>query len=58
LALLQNLDAVAYDEAGSTIRRALMSRNKVDEVELGSRLGRAFRQRYEQAERVARGESP
>jgi hypothetical protein len=49
---------VAYDEAGGTIKRALMSRNKVDEVELGSRLGREFRQRYERAEQIARGESP
>jgi hypothetical protein len=58
LAVLQDLGAVAYDEAGGTIKRALMSRNKVDEVELGSRLGREFRQRYERAEQIARGESP
>jgi hypothetical protein len=58
LAVLQDLDAVAYDEAGGTVKRALMSRNKVDEVELGSRLGREFRQRYERAERIARGEAP
>ncbi|MBM3872991.1 MAG: ABC transporter substrate-binding protein [Verrucomicrobia bacterium] len=58
LAVLQDLEPVAYAEAGGTIRRALQSRNKVDEVQLGSRLGREFRARYERAERIARGESP
>lgn len=57
LAVLQDLRAVAYSEAGGTIRRALQSRNKVDEVDLGSRLGRAFRAQYERAERIARGEA-
>jgi ABC-type Fe3+ transport system substrate-binding protein len=57
LAVLQDLRAVAYNEAGGTIRRALQSRNKVDEVDLGSRLGRAFRAQYERAERIARGEA-
>lgn len=57
LAVLQDVQSVAYGEASGTIRRALQSRNKVDEVDLGSRLGREFRARYERAERIARGEA-
>jgi len=58
LARLQDLAAVNYDEARGSIQKALNSKNKVDEVNLASRLGRIFRAQYREAERIARGERP
>lgn len=58
LAVLQNLDAVgvAYDQAVTDIKKALSSKNKVDEITLGRELGQLFRNRYAEAERVARNQ--
>jgi hypothetical protein len=58
LAALQNLDivGVAYDQAKNEIKRALNSKNKVDEITLARELGERFRNRYAEAERIARGE--
>ena len=55
LAVLQNLDAVAYERAMNEIKRALTSKNKVDEITLARNLGQTFRRNYLEAERIARG---
>ncbi len=55
LARLQDLSAVNYTEAKGTIKKALNSKNKVDEVNLASRLGTIFRRQYREAEGIARG---
>lgn len=56
LAALSDLSAVAYARAGDEIKRALSSRDKVDEVRMAKRLGDAFRRNYARAEAIARGE--
>jgi hypothetical protein len=58
LAALQNVDivGVAYDQARNEIKRALTSKNKVDEITLARELGERFRSRYAEAERIARGQ--
>ena len=55
LAVLQDLTAVSYDRAKSDIKKALTSKNKVDEITLARNLGQAFRGRYAEAERIALG---
>jgi ABC-type Fe3+ transport system substrate-binding protein len=57
LAALQNLDAVGvtYDQARNEIKKALSSKNKVDEITLARDLGERFRQRYAEAMRIADG---
>ncbi|HYD82630.1 MAG TPA: iron ABC transporter substrate-binding protein, partial [Opitutus sp.] len=56
LAVLQDMSAVDYELAKTDIKRALSSKNKVDEITLGRELGSRFRAQYARAERVARGE--
>ena len=58
LAHLQDLSVVNYAEALGTIKKALNSKNKVDEVNLASRLGTIFRRQYIEAEKIARGDRP
>jgi hypothetical protein len=57
LAVLQDLSVVTYEQAGAEIKRALTSRNKVDEVKMAKELGGAFRRNYARAEAIAKGES-
>lgn len=54
LAVLQELSAVSYERAGTEIKRALSSKNKVDEIALARTLGGHFREQYRRAENVAR----
>ncbi len=54
IAVMQSLDAVAYDEAAGRIKRVLGSRDKAEELRLGRELGERFRQQYRRAEAVAR----
>jgi ABC-type Fe3+ transport system substrate-binding protein len=56
LAVLQSIDALAYDEVSGTIKRALGARSKVEEIRLASELGSALRRQYREAEAIARGE--
>jgi ABC-type Fe3+ transport system, periplasmic component len=56
LAVLQDLSAVSYERAGGEIKRALSSKNKVDEIAMGRRLGEGFRANYRRAEAIAKGE--
>jgi ABC-type Fe3+ transport system substrate-binding protein len=53
LAVLQDLEAVAYDQALGAIKKSLTSKNKVDEITLARNLGNAFRKQYAEAERIA-----
>jgi len=57
LAVLQNLDAVSYEQVNGPIKQALNSRNKADEIRLARTLGENFRRHYAEAERIARGGS-
>ena len=56
LAELQDLAFVDYERANGTIKRALTSKNKVDEVRFASELAAQFRARYARAGAIARGE--
>ncbi len=56
LARLQHLDGLDYDEVGKTIKAAINSRDKVEELRLAKSLAAAFRARYADAARIARGE--
>ena len=56
LAALQQLDFVGYDRAGGDIKRALASRDKVDEIRLANDLATRFRAQYAAAQAIARGE--
>lgn len=56
LAALQDLGAVDYDRARAEIRRALGSKDKVDEVRMAKTLADRFRQNYARAAAIARGE--
>ena len=53
LAVLQDLTVVSYERTGLEIKRALGSKNKVDEVHLANELGRHFRQQYQKAAEIA-----
>ena len=55
LAALQNLDAVTYERTLTDIKKALTSKNKVDEITLARTLGQLFRRNYAEAERIASG---
>lgn len=55
LRVLQDLSAVSYAETGGRIKRALNSKNKVDEISLANELGRLFRANYRRAEAIALG---
>lgn len=54
LAVLQDLSAVDYERVGGEIRRALGSKNKVDEVRMAKTLADFFRGNYARAEEIAR----
>lgn len=54
---LQDLKLIDYDRVGDVVRRAMTSKNKVDEVRLAKELGDALRANYAAAERIARGGS-
>ncbi len=56
LAVLQQIDALSYDEVNGTVKRTLGARSKVEEIRLASDLGRAFRAQYREAAAIARGE--
>ena len=56
LARLQEVAAVDYAQVNGPIRAVLASKNRVDEVKLASELGAQFRQQYQDAEAIARGE--
>lgn len=58
LAELQDLSAVDYDRAGGDIKRALGSKNKVDEVHLARELGDHFRNLYKRAAATAKKREP
>ena len=55
LARLQDLSAVNYERASQEIKRALASKNKVDEITLARTLGDLFRKQYAEAEAIALG---
>jgi iron(III) transport system substrate-binding protein len=55
LRVLQDVSAVSYAETGGRIKRALNSKNKVDEISLANELGRLFRANYRRAEAIAQG---
>jgi ABC-type Fe3+ transport system substrate-binding protein len=55
MAILQDLSVVSYDRTNVEIKKALTSRNKVDEITLARNLGQFFRMNYAHAEAVARG---
>jgi iron(III) transport system substrate-binding protein len=56
LAILQDLSAVEYDRTRNEIRRALSSKDKVDEVRFAKTLAESFRRNYARAEKIAKGE--
>ncbi len=53
LAVLQNLDAVTYEQVNGPIKQALNSRDKAEEIRLARDLGNRFRAQYAEAERIA-----
>jgi spermidine/putrescine-binding protein len=55
MAILQDLSAVTYERTNAEIKKALTSRNKVDEITFARDLGQFFRTNYARAEAVARG---
>jgi ABC-type Fe3+ transport system substrate-binding protein len=55
LAALQDLSSVDYDQALGRITKGILSKNKVDQVELARQLGEGFRRNYARAEQIARG---
>jgi ABC-type Fe3+ transport system substrate-binding protein len=55
LAVLQDLSSVDYDQTLGRITKGILSKNKVDQVELARDLGEGFRRNYARAERIARG---
>ncbi|HEY0967192.1 MAG TPA: extracellular solute-binding protein [Opitutaceae bacterium] len=57
LAVLQNLDAVSYEQVNGAIKQALNARDKSEEIRLARDLGNRFRQQYAEAERLARGDA-
>jgi spermidine/putrescine-binding protein len=58
LAVLQNLDAVTYEQVNGSIKQALNSRDKAQEIRLARELGSRFRAQYAEAERIARSGRP
>ena len=55
LAVLQDLEIINYERMNGEIRRAMGSKNKVDEILMAKQLGQALRSNYARAERIARG---
>ncbi|HEX2861743.1 MAG TPA: iron ABC transporter substrate-binding protein, partial [Lacunisphaera sp.] len=55
LAALTDLSVVNYEQMFSRIKKALTSKNKVDEVRLASELAGHFRHQYEHARKIAGG---
>jgi ABC-type Fe3+ transport system substrate-binding protein len=53
LSTLQDLSAVDYDHSLTAIKRALTSKNKVDEITLARNLGAVFRENYAKAKAIA-----
>ena len=53
LAQLQDLGVVSYETATADIKRALTSKNKVDEITLARNLGNHFRSQYAAAKEIA-----
>jgi ABC-type Fe3+ transport system substrate-binding protein len=58
LAVLQDMTVVSYERAGNEIKKALGSKNKVDEIKLASDLAGKFRAQYAKAAEIARGGRP
>ncbi|MDP3071102.1 MAG: ABC transporter substrate-binding protein [Opitutaceae bacterium] len=56
MAVLQEMPFASYERAGGDVKRALTSKDKVDEVRFAGELGALFRARYVEAEAIARGE--
>jgi hypothetical protein len=54
LAILQNMNVVSYERTNADIKRALGSKNKVDEIRLANELAAGFRQQYRKAAEIAR----
>lgn len=50
---LEDLSAVSYEQAAGRIKRALSSRNRVEEIELARELAETFRRNYAEAGRLA-----
>jgi iron(III) transport system substrate-binding protein len=55
LSELQDLAIVSYDRAGSEIKNALGSKNKVDEIRMANALAAKFREHYARAKSIAQG---
>jgi ABC-type glycerol-3-phosphate transport system substrate-binding protein len=54
LAALQDVSAIEYEQANGSIKAALSSKNKADEIRTANRLGSFFREHYAKAEALAR----
>jgi iron(III) transport system substrate-binding protein len=54
LAVLTDLDAVAYGEVGGRIKKALTSKNRIEEISLAKELANHFRRQYLRAAELAR----
>jgi iron(III) transport system substrate-binding protein len=52
-AALQDMSAVTLEQTKTAIKRALSSKNKVDEITLARTLGQSFRRQYAAAEAIA-----
>ena len=55
LAVLQDLSVVSYERTSTDIKRALSSKNKVEEIQMANAMARTFRQQYQKAIEVAAG---
>ncbi len=51
LSALQDMTIVGYDRSSSEIKRALGSKNKVDEIRLANELAASFRRQYQKGRR-------
>jgi ABC-type Fe3+ transport system substrate-binding protein len=58
MAALQDLSFVSYDRTGQEIKKALGSKNKVDEIRLANELAGRFRAQYARAAELARSTAP
>lgn len=54
LAALQDLSRLNYDEVAGRIKQRLGAKNKTEQIELARELGKAFREQYARAEKLAR----
>lgn len=55
LAVLGDVSFVSYEDVSGRIKRALSSKNKVDEIRMANELANRFRAQYERAGAIARG---